>query len=121
MKYDFVFKLNSVELYRNGRWPDTPEGINQKNFRKRVKTWAKLADLHGIDALRHPTTCTEYTAEERYNLVARVLAGKKQKSVAIIGAGASGLMCAVNLCDNPKFNITIFDKNEITNMRKWTM
>lgn len=30
MKYDFVFKLNSVELYRNGRWPDTPEGINQK-------------------------------------------------------------------------------------------
>ena len=83
MKYDFVFKLNSVELYRNGRWPDTPEGINQKNFRKRVKTWAKLADLHGIDALRHPTTCTEYTAEERYNLVARVLAGESQKSVAI--------------------------------------
>lgn len=37
----------------------------------------------------------------------------EQKSVAIIGAGASGLMCAVNLCDNPKFNITIFDKNEI--------
>lgn len=83
MKYDFVFKLNSVELYRNGRWPDTPEGINQKNFRKRVKTWAKLADLHGIDALRHPTTCTKYTAEERYNLVARVLAGESQKSVAI--------------------------------------
>ena len=50
MKYDFVFKLNSVELYRNGQWPDTPTGINQKDFRKRVKTWAKLADLHGINA-----------------------------------------------------------------------
>ena len=90
MKYDFVFKLNSVELYRNGRWPDTPEGINQKNFRKRVKTWAKLADLHGIDALRHPTTCTEYTAEERYNLVARVLAGESQKVLLLV----QGLMTA---------------------------
>ncbi len=28
MKYDFVFKLNVVELYRNRRWPETPEGIN---------------------------------------------------------------------------------------------
>ena len=83
MKYDFVFKLNSVELYRNGQWPDTPTGISQKDFRKRVKTWAKLADLHGINALRHPTTCTEYTAEERYSLVARVLAGESQKSVAL--------------------------------------
>ena len=83
MKYNFNFKLNSVELYRNGRWPDTPEGIGQKNFRKRVKTWAKLADLHGIDVLRHPTTCSEYTTEYRYSLVARVLAGESQKNVAI--------------------------------------
>ena len=83
MKYDFIFKMNSVELYRNGQWPDTPDGINQKDFRKHVKTWVKLADLHGIDVLRHQTTCTEYTAEDRYNLVAKVLAGESQKSVAI--------------------------------------
>ncbi len=112
MKYDYVFKLNCVELYKNGRWHETPEGIGQKNFRKRITTWVKIADLHGIDALKHPTTCTEYTgkrittwvkiadlhgidalkhpttcteytAEERYALVARVLAGESQKSVAI--------------------------------------
>ena len=83
MKYDYVFKLNCVELYRNGQWPETPEGIGQKNFRKRITTWGKIADLHGMDALKHPTTCTEYTAEERYSLVARVLAGESQKSVAI--------------------------------------
>ncbi len=88
MKYDFVFKLNSVELYLNGRWSDSPEGINPKDFRKRVKTWAKLADLHGTDVLRHPTTCTEYTAEGCHSLVARVLAGESQKSVAI-SAGIS--------------------------------
>ena len=83
MKYDYVFKLNCVELYKNVRWHETPEGIGQKNFRKRITTWAKIADLHGIDALKHPTSCTEYTAEERSALVARVLAGESQKSVAI--------------------------------------
>ena len=38
MKYDYVFKLNCVELYRNGRWHETPEGIGQKNFRKGITT-----------------------------------------------------------------------------------
>lgn len=83
MKYDYGFKLKCVELYKNGRWHETPEGIGQKNFRKGITTWVKIADLHGIDALKHPTTCTEYTVEERYALVARVLAGESQKSVAI--------------------------------------
>ena len=79
MKYDYGFKLKCVELYKNGRWHETPEGIGQKNFRKGITTWVKIADLHGIDALKHPTTCTEYTVEERYALVARVLAGESQK------------------------------------------
>lgn len=33
------------------------------------------------------------------------------KDVAIIGAGASGLMCATTLCNNKNFNITVFDGN----------
>ncbi len=76
MKYDYVFKLNCVELYKNGRWHETPEGIGQKNFRKRIITWVKIADLHGIDALKHPITCTVYIVDERYALVVRVLAGE---------------------------------------------
>ncbi len=56
MKYDYGFKLNCVELYKNGRCHETPEGIGQKNFRKGITTWVKIADLHGIDALKHPTT-----------------------------------------------------------------
>lgn len=55
-KYDFVFKLHCVELYRSGQWPETPEGIGQKNFRKRIVSWAKIVEIHGIDALKHPTT-----------------------------------------------------------------
>ena len=48
-----------------------------------MTTWVKIADLHGIDALKHPTTCTEYTAEERYALVVRVLDGESQKSAQL--------------------------------------
>lgn len=92
MKYDFVFKLNCVELYKNGLWPETPVGIGQKNFRKRIATWSRIADIYGVDALKHPSTCKERTAEERYSLVARVLAGESQKSVAITAGIDSGLL-----------------------------
>ena len=92
MKYDFVFKMNCVELYKNRQWPDTPEGIGQKKFRKRIVSWAKIADIHGTDALRHPTTCKERSPEERYSLVARVLAGESQKSIAISAGIDSGLL-----------------------------
>lgn len=92
MKYDFTFCLNAVEMYRSGQWIDTPEGIGQKNFRKRIVQWSKIADIYGLDYLRHPTTCKERSAEYRYQLVARVLAGESQKSVAISAGIDSGLL-----------------------------
>lgn len=70
-------------MYQSGQWVDTPKGLNQKTFRKKIVIWARLAELHGMDILRHPTTCTEYTPEQRYTLVARVLVGESQNSVAI--------------------------------------
>ena len=90
MKYDFNFKSKCVELYKNGQWHETPEGIGQKNFRKRIVVWSKIVDLHGFDTLRHPSTCKMRTAEERYALVARVLAGEAQKSVEISEEITSG-------------------------------
>lgn len=54
-----------------------------KNYRKSIITGVKIVDLHGMKALRHPTNCTEYTAEEWYSLIARALAEESQKSVAL--------------------------------------
>ena len=34
--------MNCVELYKAGQWVETP--IGQKNFRKRIVVWAKIAD-----------------------------------------------------------------------------
>jgi len=92
MKYDYAFKLNAVEMYRTGQWIDTPDGIGQKNFRKRIVQWSRIADIYGLDYLRHPATCRERSAEYRYQLVARVLAGESQKSVAISAGIGSGLL-----------------------------
>ena len=36
-----------------------------------------------MEALKHLTICTEYTAEERYSLVARVMPGESEKCVAL--------------------------------------
>ena len=84
MKYDYAFKLNAVEMYRSGQWIETPEGIGQKNFRKRIVQWSRIADIYGLDYLKHPTTCKERTAECRYELVARVLAGESQKVLPLV-------------------------------------
>ena len=92
MKYDYAFKMNCVELYKAGQWAETPTGIGQKNFRKRIVVWARIAELHGFDALKHPSTCNMRTAEERYALVARVLAGESQKSVEISAGISSGVL-----------------------------
>ena len=65
MKYDIKFKLKCIELYNKGQWVETPKGIGTKNFRKRIFNWVKTLELHGIEGLKHPTTCKERTVEER--------------------------------------------------------
>lgn len=92
MKYDIKFKLKCIELYNKGQWAETPKGIGTKNFRKRIFNWVKTLELHGIEGLKHPTTCKERTAEERYTLVARVLAGESINKVALSAGIYSGLL-----------------------------
>ncbi|MED9972132.1 MAG: hypothetical protein UE790_05840, partial [Lachnospira sp.] len=29
MKYSYEYKKKCVELYRQGKWPETPEGVNE--------------------------------------------------------------------------------------------
>lgn len=32
MRYSYKYKRNFVELYRQGKWPETPEGVKESNF-----------------------------------------------------------------------------------------
>ena len=48
----------------------THQKESDKKIQKKDYSPYKIADLHGTDALRHPTTCKERSPEERYSLVA---------------------------------------------------
>ena len=84
MKYSWEFKLECVGKYKNGEYIATPgKTKNQrKDFLRMVGIWAKAYDDLGVDGLKHSPTNKRWTAEERFELVAKVLAGNSIRSVA---------------------------------------
>ena len=83
MRYSYDYKRKAVELFRQGLWPDTPDGISVKQFHRAVRVWARTEASCGPEALKHKCHNQEWTPEARYALVARVLAGESNQSVAI--------------------------------------
>ena len=82
MKYSYEYKRMCVEMYREGKWPETPEGIQEGNFHKIIRKWFRIEESCGPDALRHKMQCKVWTVEEKYELVAKVLAGASYKEAA---------------------------------------
>lgn len=72
MRYSYNYKRKAVELYRQGLWPDTPDGISTKNFHNTIRGWVRIEESCGPDALRHKEPQKEWLPEERYALVACV-------------------------------------------------
>ena len=70
-------------MYRQGKWPDTPKGIKDKTFHDKIRVWVRQEDACGEDSLRHKSQNKAWTAEEKYELVAQVLAGEPCKELAI--------------------------------------
>ena len=92
MRYSYEFKRKCVELYRQGIWAETPDGISDVRFRKAIRDWVRLEEENGPEALRHRSKNREWSAEERYELVAQVLAGQSCKSVAISAGINNGML-----------------------------
>ena len=83
MRYSYEFKRKCVEMYYRGEYPETPEGIGLKQFHKKIREWVKIEEACGPDALKHNSQNKDWTPEERYALIARVMAGDSISSVAI--------------------------------------
>ena len=75
MRYSFEFKKKCVELYRQGKWPETPHGVQQHTFRNQIKVWYRIENAFGAEALHHKKQNKIWTAEEKMDLVAKVLEG----------------------------------------------
>lgn len=83
MRYSYEFKKECVELYRQGKWMETPEGVKPHTFRDKIKYWSKLVDFHGEKILKHKEQDKKWSAEEKFKWVSKVLAGNSCLSVAI--------------------------------------
>jgi transposase-like protein len=93
MRYSYEYKRKCVEMYREGRWPETPTGIKDtKNFREMIRRWVLAEEANGPEILKHQGTNKEWTPEEKYELVAKVIAGASNQSVAIDAGINSGLL-----------------------------
>lgn len=75
MRYTYEYKRKCVELYREGKWPETPEGVSDKSFRDKVRLWVRAEDSRGPEALKHKNFNRNWTPEERLELVSQVMSG----------------------------------------------
>ena len=93
MRYSYEYKRKCVELYREGKWLETPDGIKDpENFRDMIRRWVRMEEANGPDVLRHKGQNKGWRPEERMELVSKVLAGASVMSVAFDAGISDGLL-----------------------------
>ena len=76
MRYTWEFKLECVDKYKNGEHIETPPGCKcRRTFLSHVGAWAKAYGDLRADGLKRSPTNKGWTPEQRFGLVAKVLAG----------------------------------------------
>ena len=90
MRYSYEFKRKCVEMYREGKYPDTPEGISTRRFHRTVRLWVRLEEAQGPDVLQHKNQNKIWQPEEKLELVSKVIAGNACEEVAITNGINSG-------------------------------
>ena len=83
MRYSLEYKRKCIEMYYQGIWPETPDGVKTKSFHDKIRLWVRIEEANGPQALKHKNFNKVWSAEEKLDLVARVLAGESYNSVAI--------------------------------------
>ena len=93
MRYSYEYKRKCVELYREGKWPETPDGIKDlEHFHGKIREWVRMEDANGPEVLKHKSQNKEWSPEERLELISRVLAGASIRSVAMDAGINSGML-----------------------------
>lgn len=90
MKYSWEYKLKCIEIYRQGKWPETPEGVTERRFHHTIREWVRMENSCGSEALKHKSHSKEWTPEEKLELISKVLAGVSCTETAIRAGINSG-------------------------------
>ncbi|NCA95423.1 MAG: helix-turn-helix domain-containing protein [Methanomicrobia archaeon] len=145
MKYGWKFKLDCVLKYKNGQHIDRFTGSKYHDFMKAVRRWVQDFNDLGIDGLKHRSVNKKWLPEERFELVAKVLAGDSIQHVSKLAhisdgqlyqwlkkyeeKGMSGLNCirkgrpskngfSIKTMAKKKTKLTPSEKEEIELLRK---
>ena len=92
MRYSYEFKRKAIELYRQGRWIETPENISEVEFHKAIRRWFRLEEANGPEVLKHKGANKVWMPEEKLSLVMQVISGKSNQSVALENGINGGLL-----------------------------
>ena len=94
MKYSWEFKLECVNKYKNGEYINISGSPGfHHNFMDHVRDWVATYNDLGIDGLKHSSFNKNWTPEQRFELVAKVLAGNSITFVAKNAHIGSGQLC----------------------------
>ena len=93
MHYSFEYKIMCIEMYRQGMWPPKPDTIkNEQDFHKMIRSWVRIEKNCGIEALKPKQTNKVWSPEEKYSLIAKVIAGYSIKETAYSVGINSGML-----------------------------
>ena len=92
MKYDLNFKLDCVGKYKEGRRDFVTLDISRSSFLSHFVHEVKTFDGLGNDGLKHNSFNKQWTVEQRFDLVAKVLSGDSITNVAKNAHIDSGLL-----------------------------
>lgn len=59
MRYSYEYKKLCVEMYRQGKWPETPVGVKQKSFHLTIRKWTRMEEACGPEVLHHKSQNAE--------------------------------------------------------------
>lgn len=82
MRYSHAYKLECVELYRNGIMPEPPKNVTKRAFRETIRRWSRMEQSCGPESLKCKKHNKTWTADEKLEFISQVLAGESNKKVA---------------------------------------
>ena len=62
MRYSYAYKRMCVALYRQGKWPETPEETQKRDFHKIIRSWTRI---EGVMCARSATAQNKMDASRK--------------------------------------------------------
>lgn len=84
MKYSYEYKKKCVELYREGKWAEAPEGVSKKRFHDNIREWVRVEEAKGPEDGTLRLWNAWVKARKRY-IISSSQSGRNKKLIYLSG------------------------------------